>query len=388
MSTQENIKPNLSVLLNSFWVHGKGMSGGDQMAIQIFRRIKTSFSSVVLLTNTDGKSAGDRESLQVKYLITPLWFDQLGILPSYILRTFIAIFYLFQVKPKIIYSGSDFFPDVLPAWIYKKFSPGVKWVQCVFHIYSPWQQRPGNKILNWLSIRAQNLSLMIAKNSDGVVVINTEVREKLIQKRYNKDKLELITPGIDFSKIEAVKSENNKKLIYDAIFVGRLNYSKGILDLPLIWRHVIKYCPKARLAIIGGGSDQIKKKLEESIMSNRLTGYIDILGYLQTEQTYRLLKSAKVFVFPSYEEGFGIAIVEALAAKLPIVAWDLSVYDGLFGNAVTKVSKRDIESFAKTTVFYLNQEDYKTQKNDSLNVALKYDWNNVAKKMNNFIFSI
>jgi glycosyltransferase involved in cell wall biosynthesis len=58
---------------------------------------------------------------------------------------------------------------------------------------------------------------------------------------------------------------------------------------------------------------------------------IDHKGIVSEEEKLQLYSRAKVFIFPSIFEGFGIALTEALAAGLSVVAWKLPVFEERFG---------------------------------------------------------
>jgi glycosyltransferase involved in cell wall biosynthesis len=292
---------------------------------------------------------------------------------------------LIRLPLQVIYSGSDFFPDVCPAWLYKKLRPRTRWIQCVFHIYPPWRERNGSKLVNWLGSAAQNLSLWLVRDADGVVVINSEVLNVLTNRGFDPRKLKIIPPGIDYIKIQRASPRTYKGLTFDAVFMGRLKESKGVFDLPKIWMHVTKHQPRARLAIIGGGSEKIKSQIAADIDANGLSGLVDILGFIPSNQIYGLFKSAKVFIFPSYEEGFGIVIAEALAANLPIVAWDLPVFEELFGSAIIKVAKGDVDSFAKSILVTLRNGRPEKQRNEAKEVALRYGWDGISERMGQWL---
>ena len=376
-------KPTLAVFLNAFWVHGKGMSGGDQMAIQIFARIQDSFSALHWFTNPDGQKAVGQVVKDVAFSTTPDWFDRLTIGLAYVLRTLHATLSLFGKRVDIVYSGSDFFPDVLPAFLYSRLRRDTRWVQCIFHIYPAWRTRPGNKAVNFIAGLLQRLSLGLARHADGVVNINAEVREALISRGFDARKIVIITPGIDLDYIAAVPPGNDQDF-YDAVFLGRLNPSKGIFDLPPIWKKVTERLPHARLAIIGGGSEPITVKLAAELEANGLHDTVDLLGYVETERIYALMKRARIFVFPSHEEGFGIAILEAMACGTPVVAWDLPVYKELFEGAINAIPLGNQQNFAEVIVALLRNTKMETNSDMLLpahQCARRYSWSSVSLDM-------
>ena len=374
-------KPTLAVFLNAFWVHGKGMSGGDQMAIQIFARIRGAFSVLHWFTNPDGKQAVEPVVNAVAFSTTPPWFDRLPIGLAYVLRTLHATASLFGKEVNIVYSGSDFFPDVLPAFLYTRFRRNTRWIQCIFHIYPDWRTRPGNKVVNFAAALLQRISLWLARHADGVVNINREVREMLIARGFDARKIAIITPGIDLDYIAAIPPGNDQDA-YDAVFLGRLNPSKGIFDLPPIWKKVLERLPRARLAIIGGGSDSTRAKLIAEFDALGLQDNVDLLGYVDTEQIYAILKRARTFIFPSHEEGFGIAIVEAMACGTPVVAWNLPVYNELFGGTITTTPLGNQQAFAEVILSLLRNTETNTDiLSKASQRAQRYSWTNVSQDM-------
>jgi glycosyltransferase involved in cell wall biosynthesis len=101
-----------------------------------------------------------------------------------------------------------------------------------------------------------------------------------------------------------------------AVFIGRISPEKGLGDLIAAWKQVQPHMPSAQLAIVGNGPQ------EEDLrsMSRDLPGIVWAGASTQPE---RYLRAADLFVLPSYEEGISIALLEAMAAAVPIVATDI-----------------------------------------------------------------
>jgi glycosyltransferase involved in cell wall biosynthesis len=373
-------KKNVLIFLNAFWNNGKGMTGGDQMLIQVFKRIRNDFGKIRCYTSNDGKKVISQYIESVDFFVSNKFFDRLNIILNYILRTIKAMPCLRFRDVDILYGGSDFFPDVIPLFLFKLFHKKAKWFQCVFHIYPDWKKRPGSKLKNFLAQYFQKLSLLLAKKSDVIININYQVKEELIRRGFDGNKIVVNTPGIDLGYFSNLKiSEKEKK--YDAAFLARLNPSKGIFDLIEIWENVVKEKKDAKLAIIGGGSDEIKKKMQDKIRDKVLEKNVDILGFLENDRSFSLIKNSKVFLFPSHEEGFGIAIAEAMACGVPVIAWNLPVYDEIFENSLIQISENDFHSFSDKATELLKNNDLRNYISEkSSNFIKKYDWDEIAKK--------
>jgi glycosyltransferase involved in cell wall biosynthesis len=372
------------VSLNSYWTNGKGMSGGDQMAIQIIKRIGGHFNQVLWFTNQYGAIAIKNEIPDAGIFQTTILADKLPIGLGYMIRTIQATVRLLSNKYDVIYSGSDFFPDVIPAYICKLFNPNIRWVQCIFHIYPDYRIRPGNYYVNWILSSLQKISIHMSKRADSVVNINEEVKGYLIKRGFNKKNIAIITPGVDYNYISKIALEANITAKFDAIFLGRLNPSKGIFDLVDIWTLVTKSIPNAKLGIIGSGSDRNREKLFRQISEKNLSSKcIELLGYLNSKDIYKLIAKSKVLVFPSHEEGFGIAIVESFACKTPVAAWDLSIYSNLFDDKVIVAPIGDKNAFSKNVINLVNSPD--EAREDLGQVSKRYDWSNISLEMLNLL---
>ena len=104
--------------------------------------------------------------------------------------------------------------------------------------------------------------------------------------------------------------------------IGRLRESKGQSDLIRAFAHVLEKRPDAYLLIAGEGPH--RSHLEELIRELGVGHRVKLLGYRADVAV--LLALADLFVFPSYSEGQGSSLVEALFASTPIVASNIPVH--------------------------------------------------------------
>ena len=103
-----------------------------------------------------------------------------------------------------------------------------------------------------------------------------------------------------------------------AIYVGRFDAHRGLDHLLTAWKSVNGRCPNVRLWLAGDGPD--RPALERRIETLQLSGRVVPAGVFGDAEP--LLAAADLFILPSAEGGTSLALIEAMAAGLPIVAGD------------------------------------------------------------------
>ena len=110
--------------------------------------------------------------------------------------------------------------------------------------------------------------------------------------------------------------------------------------------------PAFRAVMLGVGPEL--DRLRSVVKREKLP--IELAGYVDDATKFDLLSRTKLFVFPSVEEGWGIAIAEALAVGTPVVAYDLPVYAGVFGDQLHTTPLKDVGALTRTVANLL--DDY------------------------------
>jgi D-inositol-3-phosphate glycosyltransferase len=176
---------------------------------------------------------------------------------------------------------------------------------------------------------------LIAHKADWIISTSS-VEKKLIQKLFEipAEKIRVITIGVDtkiFRPVRISKKRMRSKIgnfTHVILYVGRIEWRKGIGTLLWSFREVVKEYPGAKLYIVGGGNSKAARQLEETEY-NRLRSIVEELGLEDKvvflgakKQKYlrRYYSTADVCAVPSYYEPFGIVPLEAMACGTPVVA--------------------------------------------------------------------
>jgi len=101
------------------------------------------------------------------------------------------------------------------------------------------------------------------------------------------------------------------------IFVGRLHPQKNLKNLILAINLMRKKLPSVKLLIVGSG--MLKKDLTNLVESLKLQNNVKLLGQKTGDDLIKLYKSSHIFILPSIYEGQPLSLLEAWAAKLPVI---------------------------------------------------------------------
>jgi len=104
-----------------------------------------------------------------------------------------------------------------------------------------------------------------------------------------------------------------------ALFLGRVHFKKGLDVLCRAWAGARRGAD-ARLVIAGPDSEGTRARLEALIAELGIAREVTFTGLLDSELKWSALAAAQVFVLPSYSEGQSMAVLEALAAGVPVIA--------------------------------------------------------------------
>lgn len=377
--------------LNSYT---QGVSGGDLRFIEIMRRLNYMGTvDLTVVTSQHGEDFCRERDLNAVFKLTTRETKTGNVVLLYARRIISALSLSFNGNTDtLLYSTSDFLPDVFPAFMLKLRHKDFKWV-ALFHLissnpfYGSDQQYLKHKKIRKPTLDAflykitQLLGIMLMKwKADKILVVNSEISRYLSSKfNINRTRITKINNGVDIASITKIKQSEEIKN-YDACFVGRFHKQKGLLELIAIWELVCRKKPEAKLALIGSGAETFWYKVKSEILAKKLTGNVFMLGFLNEQEKILTLKSSKLFLLPSTYESWGIVVGEAMACGLPVVAFDLPIFKDIFPKGMIRVVIGDTKEFVNQILNLLNnQQLYKITVKDAMDIALKYDWGKIAE---------
>lgn len=175
---------------------------------------------------------------------------------------------------------------------------------------------------------------------------------------------------------------NNDARSVDACFVSPQTMEKGVIDLLLAWRHVVDHVPTAQLVIAGApGPSGTRKRVARIIVELGLADSVEVRGFLSSEDKSRLLLDSRLFVLPSYVEGWSLSVMEAAAHGALPVTYDLPAFDYL-GPAAVRVRTGSPLDLATAIIRLLADERNRLTRAESVRRAVsQYSMPTVASEL-------
>jgi len=374
------------------------MSGGERIAIEFAKRWGSEIN-IFLYTSNLGRKIWDKygvdnvkkiEFMRLKENTSVLTYFFRAIYGAYVLRRL-------RIDPEcnsIIYSASDFWPDSIPAFFVKLKYKNIKWI-AGFYLFAPkpWQRTSPYKGAKWFIgflywLTQLPVYWIVKKYADIVFVTSEPDVEKFVTKKRNRDKIVIVKGGVDtklanvyLNSKNVIPVENRK---YDACFIGRFHYQKGVIEIIDIWKIVCDKRPEAKLVMIGNGP--LEEKVKKRIREVQLQSNVELVGFKDGEEKYNIFKQSKIVVHPAIYDSGGMAACEAMAWGLPAVSFDLEALKTYYPKGMLKVSLGDLNGFAGMIINLLNNKGlYEKMKKDAISLAREWDWDKRAKEIWNYL---
>jgi glycosyltransferase involved in cell wall biosynthesis len=226
------------------------------------------------------------------------------------------------------------------------------------------------KYLEWIAMRL----------ADRIIVVSETSARQCVELNIPREKIAVVPNGIDTKYINEVELSSSE-YDSDVVFVGRLVPYKGI-ELLLGAAKLLKgkFRKDPRIHIIGTGP--LKEHLLSLVREFGLSSSVRLLDKVNDyQELIRYLKGSKVFVLPSFREGFSIATIEAMASGLPVITFDVEsniarehVKDFVNGFRV----KPNASDLASSILNLLTDRDLRERMSkNAKNYSSRYDWNRV-----------
>lgn len=212
--------------------------------------------------------------------------------------------------------------------------------------------------------------------SDIVTCVSKSLMEDTREFFGIEREIKVIPNFIDIDKYERkhnirdknVISEGDEKII---VHISNFRPLKRIIDVIKIFEKVNSKI-SSKLIMVGDGPE--KKKAKDYLRKNNLKNRVIFLG--KTNEVDEILCSSDLFLLPSEKESFGLAALEAMALKVPVISTNIGGLSELNinGNSGYTSDIGDIDSMASNAIKILSDKSLKNKyRSQAFENAKKYD---------------
>lgn len=185
---------------------------------------------------------------------------------------------------------------------------------------------------------------------DVLVVLSTEWKER-ISTIVSEEKICVIENYCHIPRLQEGMRKNQ------ILFLGEIGERKGCFDIPEIYKRIVDAVGNIPLIIAGAGEvEQVQDMLKErGVLEN-----VSFPGWIRGEVKEKLLQESKFFLFPSYNEGMPMAVLEAMAYGMGIVTSNVGgipklIEDGISGYICTP---GDIDDITEKMIWLIRQKEH------------------------------
>jgi Glycosyltransferase len=233
---------------------------------------------------------------------------------------------------------------------------------------------------------------LVNADCSAYIVPSNFTRSRLLDMGVKKE-IYVVPHGVEYNYFppkeiarKRIGINENSKVIG---FIGRMSMGKGPQDIAKIWADIKKEIPNAILIFVGpepdistsgikGNTDFVKKILIEnnSIKDVIFAGKVedDILPYY--------ISAFDVYVAPSLNEGFGISILNSMAAGVPVVAYKNTAIPEIVDDTGILVETKNLEKLKESIINVIEDENLRKELSlRSKERASSYTWEKSVEKL-------
>ncbi len=186
-------------------------------------------------------------------------------------------------------------------------------------------------------------------NADRVIAISQNTKDDIVR-FYDVDpeKIDVVYQPVALRYYEKVEARPDSLFIKRPymLYVGTVNSRKNLLGAVKALR-TLPADLQIPIVCVGGGSDY-KRKVQEYVAEHHMEGLVIFPDHrVEDDELHQLLLNAELFVYPSFYEGFGLPVVEALLCGCPVLTSNISSLPEAGGPDSLQADPASVEDIAE-----------------------------------------
>lgn len=214
-----------------------------------------------------------------------------------------------------------------------------------------------------------------AARAHAVIVSSRYAAGEVIRElRLDSARVHICPPGRP-SWAEGVRQRRRQSShLRHILFMGTLSRRKNVGTLIEAYTRLRARMPDAPPLVLAGHRTPASARWEARCEQPPLQGHVTITGYVTTQQRIDLYADALFLVLPSYEEGFGLPVLEAMACGVPVIVSSRGSLPEVAGAAAAPIDPDDAEGFAVEMEALLDSSRARDASARGIDQAAQYSW--------------
>jgi glycosyltransferase involved in cell wall biosynthesis len=236
----------------------------------------------------------------------------------------------------------------------------------------------------------------ILQLSDSVIALSQSWKDFLAG-LVQHSKIQVIPNGVPIADFQLFKNKKNEFRFNDehllVLFAGSIGERKGVFDILQAIPVVLKECSNITFVFCGPENSASELELfRNTIRDKKIEQYVKYIGVISGQEKVDWFISSDVFILPSYAENLPLAMLEAMAAGLPVIVSDVGAIPEVVVNEENGyiLKPGDIKGIAQAILKLARDKDLRSEMGRR-NLALvksKYDIGIVANSIDNLYLKL
>jgi glycosyltransferase involved in cell wall biosynthesis len=227
------------------------------------------------------------------------------------------------------------------------------------------------------------------RNTDHIIAVSEATRKDVVKLLgVPEEKITVVHEAVNtiYRPLPKEEARQHVKMRYNLdrdyiLFVSTIEPRKNLPGLLQAYRRLRDDYKREEPLVLVGGKGWLWQEVYQTIDELSLEPYIAFLGHVPSEDLLHLYNAARLFVHPSFYEGFGLSPLEAMTCGTPAIVSNAASLPEVVGDAALLIDPHDIAGLTVAMWRVLTEEELRQELiSKSLKRASKFSWDQAARE--------
>ena len=235
-------------------------------------------------------------------------------------------------------------------------------------------------------------NLIYVNSRPAMVICDSEQTKIDLIKFFHvpEERIEVIYLGVDHIFSGPVVEENRQKVLEKykidgldyLLSVSSIEPRKNFERIINVFSEIIKKEEFSNMYLVcAGGAGWKNEKIYELVKKNKVEEKVKFLGFVDEKDLPSVYSGARLFLYPSLYEGFGLPVLEAMSSKVPVITSNISSLPEVAGDAAVMINPYNEKDIYNAVINVLNNENLRKQLvEEGTQRANLFTWESTAQK--------